>query len=217
MSISGYPTDPGDRGRQDDGRATPAGEPPTDWDAQFTAIVSGISGTMHWETVEDTDRKAEDGDGARRRSGGADTADRDTAYRNTDFERAPDSIWTTVTPDTADDRRLRREMRRAERADALAAFQQAQAEIQAAHEADTEHFVPPPPPPLPRFRRRTVGALVLMFVGVVLLVFPALLPASFELIAVLGLLLLLGGAAILVAGMRHHRSDPDDGDDGAQV
>ncbi|MBN9611639.1 MAG: hypothetical protein BGO26_05105 [Actinobacteria bacterium 69-20] len=200
MSITGSPMDGGERGRQDDGRATPAGQPPTDWDAQFTAIVSGITGSMRWEaTAGDLDEHA--------------NADPPVPTADRGIPRAPDSIWSAAILDTADDRRARRELRRAERAAELAAFQQAQAEVEAARAADTEHFVPPPPPPLPRLRRRTVGALLLMILGLLLLVFPALLPAPFELIAVLGLVLLLGGAAILVAGMRRHH----DGSDGAEV
>lgn len=206
MSIAGAPMDPSDRGKKDDGRATPAGEPPSDWDAQFTAIVSGISGSMRWGTTADElDAHAVEA---------ADAAASDAPTnqaRPGDFPRAPDSIWTVAPADTAEDRRMRRELRRAERAAELAAFQQAQAEVEAARAADTEHYVPPPPPPLPKLRRRTAGALVLMVVGLALLVFPWLLPAPFEMIAVLGLLSLLGGAAILIQGMRSSRGDPDDG------
>ena len=50
MSIAGAPLGRGDH-EHDDGRATPSGEPPLDWNAQFTAIVSGISGSMHWEAT----------------------------------------------------------------------------------------------------------------------------------------------------------------------
>jgi hypothetical protein len=196
--------DHGDQGPHDDGRATPAGGPPDDWDREFTAIVSGISGDMRWEaSTEELDRKAED-----------------DAARGTGIRRAPDSIWddagSDVFEDTAEDRRLRRELRRAERAESLAAFQQAQQELAAAREADTEHFVPPEPPPMPPLRRRTVGALALIVMGLVLVMFPALLPASFELIAVLGALLILGGGALLATGIRRHRTD-DGWDDGSRV
>lgn len=206
MSIAGAPMDHGEQGRGDDGRATPAGGPPDDWDKQFTAIVSGISGDMRWEvSTADLDEKAAD-DAARRAA----------------IPRAPDSIWDDAAGladaglDTADDRRLRRELRRAERAEELAAFQQAQDELAAARAADTEHFVPPEPPPMPRLRRRTVGALALIVMGLVLVLFPALLPASFELIAVLGALLILGGGAMLATGIRRHHAD-DGWDDGSRV
>lgn len=208
MSIAGAPMDHGDQGRSDDGRATPAGGPPDDWDRQFTAIVSGISGDMRWEvSTEELDEKAAD-----------------DATRIADIPRAPDSIWDDAAfnagadadPDTADDRRLRRELRRAERAESLAAFRQAQEELAAAREADTEHFVPPEPPPMPRLQRRTVGALALIVAGLVLVVFPALLPASFELITALGALLILGGGALLATGIRRHHTD-DGWDDGSRV
>lgn len=206
MSIAGYPMDHGDQGPHDDGRATPTGGPPTDWDAQFSAIVSGISGDMRWvASTADMDAKsaeeAQEAENARRQ-----------------ISRAPDSIWTDAVPDTAEERKMRRQMRRAERAEALAAFQRAQEEVEAARAADTEHYEPPEPPPLPRLRPRTVGALALAVMGLVLIIFPALLPASFELVAVVGVLLLLGGGAILLTGIRTHRGDPGDGwDDGSRV
>jgi hypothetical protein len=196
--------DHGDQGPHDDGRATPTGGPPDDWDKRFTAIVSGISGDMRWEAgVEELDEEA-------------DQRAADDAAQGSGVRRAPDSIWDDATSDTADDRRLRREMRRAERAASLAAFRQAQEELAAAREADTEHYVPPEPPPMPRLKRRTVGAIALIVMGLVLVVFPALLPASFELIAVLGALLILGGGALLATGIRRHRSD-DGWDDGSRV
>lgn len=196
MSIAGYPMDHGDQGREDDGRATPSGGAPEDWDKEFSAIVSGITGEMRWSaTTEDLDQQADD-----------------TAAQQSTFVRAPESIWTDSGQDTAEDRKMRREMRRAERAESLAAFRQAQEELEAARAADTEHFVAPEPPPIPRLKRRTVGALAMIVMGLVLVIFPVLLPAPFELIAILGLGLILGGAAILLTGLRKHH-----GDDGAQV
>ena len=203
MSIAGAPMDHGDQGRSDDGRATPAGGPPSDWDKQFTAIVSGISGDMRWEvTTEELDEQAAD-----------------HAAHPGGFTRAPDSIWdddVDTAPDTAEERRMRRELRRAERAESLAAFQRAQEELAAARAADTEHFVPPEPPPMPRLKRRTVGAIAMIVMGLVLVMFPALLPASFELIAVLGALLILLGGALLPTGIRRHRNDVG-WDDGSRV
>lgn len=206
MSIAGYPMDHGDGGRHDDGSATPAGGAPDDWDKQFSDIVSGISGDMRWAaTVEELDHDATLG-----------AAEAPAPHR--DIPRAPDSIWTDAAPDTAADRRLRREMRRAERAESLAAFQEAQDELAAARAADTEHFVPPEPPPIPKPKRRTVAALVLIGMGLLLIIFPALLPAPLELIAVLGALLVLGGGALLLAGIRRHQGGHGDGwDDGSQV
>lgn len=206
MTAAGFPTDPERRGSSE---GAGSGEPPAeDWNAQFTAIVSGISGSMRWEaTADDLDA------GAAGAQGSADPSGERPSY-----PRAPDSIWTDDEADTAESRRFRRELRRQERADALAAHLQAQAEFEAAMAADDEHFVPPPPPPLPKLRRRTVVALLLIALGILLLAWPSLLPASFELIMVLALVLVLGGAAILVAGMRRHRGQPGEGwDDGAEV
>lgn len=195
MSIAGYPMDHGDQGRQDDGRATPSGGAPGDWDKQFTEIVSGLSGDMRWEVTTD-----------------------EMEAPVAQVTRAPNSIWTQALPDTAEDRRARRELRRAERAEALAAFRQAQEELAAAHEADTEHFVAPEPPPIGRLKRRTVAALTMIVLGIVLFVFPTLLPASFDLIAVLGAALVLGGGGMLLAGLHRHRGHDGDGwDDGSRV
>lgn len=199
MSIAGAPMDHGDQGRQDDGRATPAGGPPNDWDKEFGAIVSGITGDMHWAaTAEDLDRAADTEAAAPR-----------------PITRAPDSIWVDAAPDTAEARRQRRELRRAEREESLAAFRQAQEEVAAARAADTEHFVPPEPPPMPRLKRRTVGALAMIVIGLVLVIFPVLLPAPLELVAVFGALLILGGAAVLLAGIRNHHGDGWDSGSGS--
>ncbi len=208
MSIAGYPTDPGDQGPHDGShRPVPSEPPPDDWNAQFTAIVSGISGSMRWEaTADDLDESAAQHG----------QQDRSAPHR---FETAPGNIWAPPPPDTAEDRRLRRELRRQQRAAELAAHLEAEAAREAEMAADTEHFVPPDPPPLPRLKRRTVGALVLIAAGLLLLIWPEALPVSIELIFVLALLLILGGGAILVLGMRHHRhGDPREGwDDGAEV
>lgn len=202
MSIAGYPTDPGNEGRDQDGRATPAEPPPDDWNASFTAIVSGISGDMRWEASgKDLDQRAEQ-------------ATRESTTRDRpDFPRAPDSIWADVAPDTADDRKLRRELRREEREAEFAAFHDAQAEREAAHAADTEHYEPPAPPPMPRFRRSSVVATLLIIAGLALIISPRLLPASLELVVVIGILMIFGGGWVLAQRLRHRH----DGDNGAEV
>lgn len=205
MSIAGYPTDPGDQGPHDGShRPVPSEPPPDDWNAEFTAIVSGISGSMRWEVTDtELDRTATE-EPTRQRP------------RHDQYDTAPDSIWVNAEPDTAQDRKLRRELRRQERAEAYAAHLEAEAEREAEHAADTEHFVPPEPPPLPRPHRRTIGAILLIAAGILMLAWPTLVPVSAELIFVVALLLILGGGALLVMGIRHHR--PRDGwDDGAEV
>ncbi len=199
MTAAGFPTDPERRGGED--RAGSGDPPADDWNARFTAIVSGISGSMRWEATPD---------------------ELDTEAEQQDHEQ-PDPPDTGADgwydePDTAESRRLRRELRRKEREEALAAHLQAKAEFEAEMAADDEHFVPPPPPPLPKLRRRTVAALLLIALGILLLAWPGLLPVAFDLVMVLALVLIVGGAVILVAGMRRHRGEPGEGwDDGAQV
>jgi hypothetical protein len=181
---------------------------PFDVDAEFTAIVSGISGQMHWgATVDDLDAAA-------------DQVVEPPAEARTPAEA---DIWQpgpigVPGAETADDRKRRRQLRRWEREAALEAFHEAQAEIRAEREADTEHFEPPPPPPLPRPRRRTVGAVLLMVVGIVVLVSPRLMAVGENVTLVVGLLLILGGLALLMAGLRRRPGEPGDGwDDGAVV
>jgi len=131
-------------------------------------------------------------------------------------ERHPSAVQRP--PDTSDDRARRRELRRLERAAEVAAFAAHEAEIQAEREADEAHFEPPEPPPLPRPKGRTIGALLMLLGGIVLLVRPGLLAVGFDLTMVISVILILGGAAILLTGIWKRRSaDADGWDDGAVV
>ncbi len=83
---------------------------------------------------------------------------------------------------------------------------------------DDGHYVPPPPPPVPRVRLRTLAALLSVLLGLAVLFAPQLLGVSTAdpAVAVLGLVLLGGGAGALVWWVRD--SAPDSGpDDGAVV
>jgi hypothetical protein len=82
-----------------------------------------------------------------------------------------------------------------------------------------EHYVPPLPPPLPRLRRGTVAALLVLALGVVLLFVPGALgfPGS-DGVAITGIACIVGSVAALVHGMRDAgRGGADSGDDGAVV
>lgn len=131
---------------------------------------------------------------------------------------APDLGGRKVAPDTPSDRARRRELRRIERAAELAAFQAGQAQEQADREADQEHFTPPDPPPLPRPRLRTVGSVLMIIVGILLLVRPGILAVAPELAMVLGALLIVGGTVLLATGIWRRRGGDGDGwDNGAVV
>lgn len=117
----------------------------------------------------------------------------------------------------AHERAQRREYRRVEREAELAAFEAHEAEVKAARDADQEHFEPPEPPPVPRPRGRTVAALLCLVAGIVLLVRPGLLTLASDAALVLSVLLLFGGAGLLVWGLRSRRDGGDDPDDGAVV
>lgn len=121
-------------------------------------------------------------------------------------------------PDTSDERARRRELRRLERAAEVAAFAAQEAEVQAERDADEAHFEPPEPPPLPRPKGRTIGAMLMLLGGIVLLVRPGLLAVGFDLTMVISVILILGGAAILLTGIWKRRAaDADGWDDGAVV
>ena len=133
----------------------------------------------------------------------------------------PDLDEPEPAPDTASDRARRRELRRLERAAELAAFQAGEEQEQAEHDADQEHFTPPEPPPLPRPKLRTVGSVLMILGGILLLARPGLLAVAPDLAMVLAVLLIVGGAVLLVTGIWRRRSGSDgngDGwDDGAVV
>lgn len=80
---------------------------------------------------------------------------------------------------------------------------------------DDGHYEPPAPPPVPRLHRYTVGAVVCLLLGLVLVFAPNLLgqPATVGL-GLVGIVLMVGGAGALVWRMRDappHDSGPDDG------
>jgi len=92
------------------------------------------------------------------------------------------------------------------------------AQPDALHLADEGHYVPPPPPPPPRIRPQTLGAVAAIVLGLLLFFAPALLdvaPGSGSYL--LGMLLMGGGAAALVAQVRDAPPHDDGPDDGAVV
>lgn len=122
-------------------------------------------------------------------------------------------------PDTPSDRARRRELRRLERAAELAAFQAGEAQEEAERDADQEHFTPPDPPPLPRPKLRTVGSVLMILTGILLLARPGILAVAPDLALILAVLLIVGGAVLLVTGIWRRRggNGGDGWDDGAVV
>ncbi|MEV6969722.1 hypothetical protein AB0M47_31865 [Hamadaea sp. NPDC051192] len=83
---------------------------------------------------------------------------------------------------------------------------------------DGEPFVPPPPPPLPRISAQAIIGVIAIIGGVVLFFKPGLLPLGDQSGMVLGLLGIIGGAALLIMRLRPGGPDePDLPDDGAVV
>ena len=77
-----------------------------------------------------------------------------------------------------------------------------------------EHYEPPTPPPLPVPAPAALYALLLVAAGVLLIGVPSVLGLSDDVGLVLGVAVVAGGVAMLVARMRDRS---DDGDDGAVV
>jgi hypothetical protein len=83
---------------------------------------------------------------------------------------------------------------------------------------DDGHYVPPPPPPIPKVRRNTVGSLVCLTVGLILVFAPNLLGQVQSVgLGVVGIALMLGGAGALVWHMRDAPPTDSGPDDGAVV
>ncbi len=179
-----------------------AGASPADIDARFSAIVSGLSPQMSWDSTETAGLRGS-GDAP-----AAPTVDPFPTDRSSESDDA----------DRAAERARRREFRRLERAAEVAEFEADRARKEAEYAADDAHFVPSDPPPLPRLRRRTVSALLLLVVGVVLMAHPGIVPAPQDLVLVVGMVPTVGALAIFLSMMRRRRGDPGDGwDDGARV
>lgn len=79
--------------------------------------------------------------------------------------------------------------------------------------ADEEHYVPPPPPPLPRLRSVTVGAVLMIALGLAVLVF------NFDggSLRIPAFAVIVGGAISLVWNMRQGPPADSGWDDGAVV
>ncbi|MGH3787541.1 MAG: DUF308 domain-containing protein [Pseudonocardiaceae bacterium] len=85
-----------------------------------------------------------------------------------------------------------------------------------ASEADEDRFEPPEPPPLPVPRPRTLGGVLVLTVGMLLLAQPALLGLAEQVATPLGLLALTAGIGWLGIGLRS--GPPSEGsDDGARL
>jgi hypothetical protein len=83
-------------------------------------------------------------------------------------------------------------------------------------EVGEDHFDPQEPPPLPIPRPRTVGGVLALIVGVLLLAGPNLLGLSERVGTPLGLFVLTAGIGWLVIGLRPDRP-PEGPDDGARL
>ena len=182
----------------------------TDVDAAFAAIVSGIAPHMRWAADDNS------GPGA---GPGAPDGNPTTGPGHRPPPALPAHPEHPTGRESADERARRRELRRLERAMEVEAYEAQKAAREAELAADDAHYTPPEPPPLPRPKGRTIGAVLLMAAGILLVARPGLLSVGSDLVLILALALLVSGAGLLVAGMRrqHKNGDGDGEDDGAVV
>lgn len=83
---------------------------------------------------------------------------------------------------------------------------------------DDGHFVPPPAPKIPLPRPRTVGAVLMVLLGFLVIFAPFTVGLSDDSLSLLlGLVLTVGGAAVLVLSMRDAPPTDSGPDDGAVV
>jgi hypothetical protein len=123
-----------------------------------------------------------------------------------------DDAATTIADEAATSRRLRR------RSDPDPADVDLPAWLEPDALDDDGHYVPPPPPPVPKVRRNTVGALVALTVGLVLVFAPNLIGQVQSVgLGVVGIGLMVGGAGALVWHMRDAPPTDSGPDDGAVV
>jgi hypothetical protein len=82
---------------------------------------------------------------------------------------------------------------------------------------EDEGYTPPPPPPLPHISKYAVAGLLGIIGGLVLFLFPELVPIDRAIVTVIGFLAILAGFITLVSRLRHGGDDDYDPDDGARV
>jgi len=82
---------------------------------------------------------------------------------------------------------------------------------------EDEDYHPPAPPPLPRLAGITIVAVLGVIVGIIVIIWPGLLPMSTTGAALLGGTCLVAGGIALIARLRSGDDDEDDPDDGAVV
>jgi peptidoglycan/LPS O-acetylase OafA/YrhL len=83
---------------------------------------------------------------------------------------------------------------------------------------DDGHYEPPPPPKIPRPRPRTIGAVLMIVLGFAAIFAPFAIGLDDSGLSLLfGLVLTVGGAAVLVFSMRDAPPTDSGPDDGAVV
>jgi hypothetical protein len=123
-----------------------------------------------------------------------------------------DDAKPTVADEAATSRRLRRRSDPDLGDEALPAWLEPEAL------EDDGHYVPPPPPPVPKVRRNTVGSLVALTVGLILVFAPNLVGQVQSVgLGIVGIALMVGGAGALVWHMRDAPPTDRGPDDGAVV
>jgi hypothetical protein len=85
------------------------------------------------------------------------------------------------------------------------------------NDLEDEGYTPPPPPPVPVPSGHAVIGVIAVLGGLVLFLSPGIVPLPANLTMLLGVIGVLGGAALLVFRLRDGLNTDDDPDDGAVV
>jgi hypothetical protein len=80
-----------------------------------------------------------------------------------------------------------------------------------------EGYTPPPPPPLPRISAAAALSVVAIVGGLLLFVWPDLLPMARDVVLVLAFGFVVAGFATLIWRLRPGDDEDDDFDDGARI
>ena len=82
---------------------------------------------------------------------------------------------------------------------------------------DDEGYTPPPPPPLPRISAAAALGVAAIVGGLLLFVWPDLLPMAHDAVLVLAFALIVAGFGTLIWRLRPGDEEDDDFDDGARI
>ena len=180
-----------------------------DTDAEFERIVSGFTGPSADRSprppIEATNEPAADG-------GDHEIAINDNRLDPASFVLDEDYAGVDTGITGADLDEAARAHARARREAEL------RPDLDVGEDEEDEHFVPPPAPPFPTPSANTVGAVLLLILGILVLLRGDVFGLGSEASFPVSILLLLSGSALIIRGLRDQPEPGDEPeDDGAEV